>query len=465
MGSKMNILAFLESQPRRRNLQFLLIGVCAASLVAYLQNTLRGIRPTQDDYAILGQVADYGIGGMLLETWNNHGGNLFPMFINALSLFPSQKSFDFYGLTLLAITTLVLLLFAFQSVFVVFFPSLTEAMGAGKILGFSAFFILGFESFFTPQLAEVLSFSSAVLVHLWPLCFFLIGIRIAKNESLGLLVILFFLGLAMGNCNIAESVFIFTSLVLLIYSNLRGFKFFALEYPLKVRSLISLLVGSTVGLILIVSAPGFWVRATGKTASGIPDSLASILERFLKSLVLFSADFLSHPIFYLSIFLGAIFSRRYKNFWNLKSSLMPISIMQGLLFLVLVAGATFAYPAWHQSIGLYLLAPFFGLVLSSYISSRQNRIQHVLTVFLIFVILAINIRGLELLNDRGEQWDQNRTANYCAATSSSAGTFLGAEIRYQPFALGIEDLASWDWMANSFRSWVQNQDFNPESVC
>jgi hypothetical protein len=139
--------------------------------------------------------------------------------------------------------------------------------------------------------------------------------------------------------------------------------------------------------------------------------------------------------------------------------------MQGLLFLVLVVGATFAYPAWHQSIGLYLFAPFFGLALSSYISSWQHQIKHALTVFLFFIILAMNMRGLELLNDRGEQWDQNRNANYCAATSTSAGTFLGAEIRYQPFALGIEDLARWDWMANSYRSWVQNQDFNHGSEC
>ena len=461
----MKILNCARSYLQKRSIKFPIVGIFLATFVVYFQFTLRGIRPTQDDYAILGQVADYGIWGMLLDSWKNHGGNLFPMFINALSLMPSQKGFEFYGLTILAITTLTLLLFAFQSIFIVFFPSLNFEMGKWKVLGSSAFFILGFESFFTPQLAEILSFSSAVLVHLWPICFFLIGVRIAKKQSLGLSIFLFFLGVIMGNCNVSESIFISITLIILILHTSIEYKFLNWKAQLQVRSLLSLLIGSAIGLALIISAPGFWVRATEQTANRIPESITSISERFFKSLVIFSADFLSHPIFYLCIFLGIFFSRRAKYDSALGSSFRIILIMQSLLFSVLVAGATFAYPAWHQSIGLYLFAPFFGLTLSSFINRKQKAIWDVATFFVFLLVIGINVRGVELLSNRGIQWDLNRHANYCAAFSSPTGEFLGAEIRYKPFALGIEDLSRWEWMANSFRDWVQSDDFISDSTC
>ena len=461
----MKILNWARLHLQRRTIKFPIVGIFLTSFVVYFQFTLRGIRPTQDDYAILGQVAEYGIWGMLLDSWKNHGGNLFPMFINALSLMPSQKGFEFYGLTILAITTLVLLLFAFQSIFIVFFPSLTFEMGKWKVLGSSAFFILGFESLFTPQLAEILSFSSAVLVHLWPICFFLIGIRIAKKQSLGLSIFLFFLGILMGNGNISESIFISTTLIILIFHTSVGYKFLDWKSQLQVRSLLSLLIGSAIGLALIISAPGFWVRATDQTVNGIPDSFISITERFFKSLVIFSADFLSHPIFYLCILLGIIFLRQAKYKLALRSSFRIILIMQGLLFSVLVSGATFAYPAWHQSIGLYLFAPFIGLTLSGFIDRKRKAIWDVATFLVFLLVIGINARGVELLSNRGIHWDLNRHANYCAALSSPTGEFLGAEIRYQPFALGIEDLSRWDWMADSFRDWVQSDDFISDSTC
>jgi hypothetical protein len=285
------------------------------------------------------------------------------------------------------------------------------------------------------------------------------------KQSLGVSVILFFLGILMGNCNIAESIFIFISLALLTCHKSIGIKSLAWKSHLKLRSLVSLLVGSACGLILILSAPGFWVRANDKTADGIPDSFVSIFERFFKSFVIFSADFLSHPVFYLSILLGVFFSRRAKNDWALRSSFIPILIMQGLLFLVLVAGSTFAYPAWHQSIGLYLLSPFFGLSLSGYVKKQQNRVWDLATMVLFLIVIGINVRAFELLNERGKQWDMNKKTNYCAAISSSEGQFLGAEIRYPPFALGIEDLSRWDWMANSFSDWVQSDDFISEIKC
>jgi len=461
----MKILKWAQLNLQRRTIKFPITGIFLTAFVVYFQFTLRGIRPTQDDYAVLGQVADYGFWGMLLDSWKNHGGNIFPMFINALSLMPSQKGFEFYGLTILSITTLVLLLFAFQSIFIVFFPSLTFGMGKWKVLCCSAFFILGFESFFTPQLAEILSFSSAALVHLWPICFFLIGVRIAKKQSAGLSIFLLLLGILMGNCNISESIFISITLTILLLHSFIGYKFLDWKSQLQVRSLLSLLIGSAIGLALIISAPGFWVRATNQNANGIPESFTNISERFFKSLIIFSADFLSHPIFYLCFLLGIFFSRYVKYDLALKSSFRIILIMQGLLFSILVAGATCAYPAWHQSIGLYLFAPFTGLTLSVFIDEKRKAILDVATFLVFLLIVGINARGVELLSNRGIQWDLNKYANYCAAFSSPNGKFQGAEIRYQPFNLGIEDLSRWDWMANSFRDWVQSDDFISDSTC
>jgi hypothetical protein len=167
----------------------------------------------------------------------------------------------------------------------------------------------------------------------------------------------------------------------------------------------------------------------------------------------------------ICILLGIFFSRRAKYDSALGSSFRIILIMQGLLFSVLVAGATFAYPAWHQSIGLYLFAPFIGLTLSSFINRRRKAIWDVATFLVFLLVIGINARGVELLSNRGIQWDLNRHANYCAAFSSPTGEFLGAEIRYEPFALGIEDLSRWEWMANSFRDWVQSDDFISDSTC
>jgi hypothetical protein len=39
---------------------------------------------------------------------------------------------------------------------------------------------------------------------------------------------------------------------------------------------------------------------------------------------------------------------------------------------------------------------------------------------------------------------------------------LGAEIRYPPFSLGIEDIETWEWMRENYADWVTNIPGNPD---
>jgi hypothetical protein len=65
-------------------------------------------------------------------------------------------------------------------------------------------------------------------------------------------------------------------------------------------------------------------------------------------------------------------------------------------------------------------------------------------------------RGVVVQEDRSAAWDSNLQKNFCSAIQSSESPLLGAEIKYWPIGLGIEDVNRWEWMEEDYRSWLSS---------
>jgi hypothetical protein len=84
--------------------------------------------------------------------------------------------------------------------------------------------------------------------------------------------------------------------------------------------------------------------------------VSEFVTRFFRSFSSFSADLLTHPMFWLSFLVGILLSKPVKTL-NEKAILInqiKLLLSMGLiLFGSLTIGSTFAYVSWHQSSGLY----------------------------------------------------------------------------------------------------------------
>ena len=70
-------------------------------------------------------------------------------------------------------------------------------------------------------------------------------------------------------------------------------------------------------------------------------------------------------------------------------------------------------------------------------------------------------RSVYLGINRSIVWDKNFTVNRCLLVDNADSELLGAEIRYPPFSLGIEDVETWEWMRENYADWVTNIPGNP----
>jgi hypothetical protein len=85
--------------------------------------------------------------------------------------------------------------------------------------------------------------------------------------------------------------------------------------------------------------------------------------------------------------------------------------------------------------------------------------------FVILSIVAISLRTAIAFNDRANDWDIAYKINYCLIKKDPQAKLMGAEMLYPGFNLGIEDVASWDWMANGYSNWLSNPKFKSEIQC
>lgn len=436
------------------NLNFIKTGkaliaglIIAQSLVlAYL------MRPIQDDYFNLYSVQEMGVFGYLKDTWIYHGGNMVQFFIHCFVILPTTQSFSYWNLSLFFLLTQFLCFWTLRMVMVWLLQD--------KIKNFHFWIPLlslaGFEGLFVPGFLGTFGFSLATLAHLWPVMAFVVGL-IGLNKFHGSWVVALVLGLIAGNSNLGESAFALGAIFLLTISFFKVKNFELRSGMQRGANFYALSIGVLIGTIGIVAAPGFWNRAADQV--GLPESASDFLLRFAKSLASFSADAVTHPMLWVFFFLGVTLSKSISldlsAFSVFRTKLIVIG--SALIWLALVMGSTFAYPSWHQSMGMYILLFPSGFTLgtltkSNYLSLHAKSLLIFMSVLMVFSFLRIGVLGVE----RAETWNRNLQLNICSLKSNPDAVLFGAEIRYPPFELGVEDVNTWKWMRDKYAGWVGN---------
>jgi hypothetical protein len=418
--------------------------LCQSILLAYF------MRPIQDDYFNLQSVQQMGVLGYLEDTWQSHGGNMVQFLIHCIVILPSTQSFTFWNLALFFLLTQLLCFWSLRIALSWLLPN-----PSGSLLFWIPLLSLaGFEGLFVPGFLGTFGFSLATLAHLWPVMAFLIGLLALRNFS-GSWIVAFLLGLVAGNSNLGESVFAIGALLFLFVTNLRSSEFSrGVGIPID-RNFFALSAGTIVGTIGIAVAPGFWLRASDQV--GLPSSLSEFFSRFAKSIASFTADALTHPMIWVFFFLGVTYAARVVSelSGNFILRFKVIAAGSGLIWLALVMGSTFAYPSWHQSMGMYLL--LFPTSFAAGLSVNNKHLQKTSAVLLVLSSLVMFLTFLRigvLGVSRSLEWDKNLTQNICVLQKYPDVELQGAEIRYPPFGLGVEDVNTWKWMRDKYAGWV-----------
>ncbi len=426
----------------------LVIGLILAQsiLLAYL------MRPLQDDYFSLYSIQEMGVFGYLKDTWLHHGGNMVQFFIQCVVILPTTQSFSYWNLSLFFLLTQLLCFWTIRMIMVWLLQ--------GKIKNFQFWLPLlslaGFEGLFVPGFLGTFGFSLATLGHLWPVMAFVAGLIGLKKFRGSWLIALIF-GLIAGNSNLGESAFALGAIfiILLSFSKVKDF-----ELKSGIRrdcNFYALSVGAITGTIGIASAPGFWNRASDQV--GLPGSFSDFIFRFARSFASFSADAVTHPMVWVLFFLGATISKSIALELNAFSVFRTnlIAIGSVLIWFALIMGSTFAYPSWHQSMGMYILLFPSGFMLGALtrnhlLSQHAKSLLIIVSVVMIFTFLRIGALG----TTRAKTWDRNLPLNICILKSNPDADLYGAEIRYPPFDLGVEDVNTWKWMRDKYAGWVGN---------
>ena len=419
------------------------------------------VRPVADDYTLLKIYSQEGFSSFISYIWNNFGGNITPAVIRAAYLSFSVDASNWYGFMTFAITTSILVIASYL-VLITWLTnrSLRQITMSDIIISLLA--SLAFEGLFTPGLTSAYLFGAAAGVHLWPICIFILALKFIefrsdKQSSLTFplsLLISMFLGFVVGNSALAESSAIFVVLLVITIG-------LQIKKPISFSSNIQLalrshLLGVGLGLLTIFIAPGF--RNRNNRLGNSDDGLLSLLESFRSSFVSFSGEVLTHPIWLLTILI--IVSKRFL-FKIDPARAKILSFFFAITFVMLVFGSTFGYAAWHQSSGLIFLltpvvfcSPLLKIRTPNIHKRSSSPLEYFSLVAIIFILIALMTRGIVVQEKRSVAWDSSFSQNYCSIIRSANSPLLGAEIRYWPIGLGVEDVNRWDWMARDYVSWL-----------
>jgi hypothetical protein len=409
------------------------------------------MRPIQDDYFNLQSVQQLGVLGYLEDTWLNHGGNMIQFLIHCIVILPTTQSFTYWNLGLFFLFTQLLCFWTIRVVFIWLLPNRNKKI----FLWIPLLSLAGFEGLFVPGFLGTFGFSLAALAHLWPVMAFVIGLlHLRKSRSSWVIALL--MGLVAGNSNLGESAFAIGCIFLILLAHRRINNFFVLSGIAVDRNFFALAIGVCLGTIGIVAAPGFWARASDQV--GLPHSILDFGFRFIKSFASFSADAITHPMVWVIFFLGIAASKaeviKVDDRFRFRAKILTVGTI--VIWLALIMGSTFAYPSWHQSMGMYvLLFPVsfvIGVITKNALMLRFGvGLLVISAVVMTFVFLRIGVLGVQ----RAEAWDRNLVTNACALKLDQNAPLLGAEIRYPPFGLGVEDINTWEWMRNKYAGWIQ----------
>jgi hypothetical protein len=317
-------------------------------------------------------------------------------------------------------------------------------------------------------------FGAASGVHVWPICTLVITlalIAVKEKSKLGgiplfRLVSFFSLGFIIGNSGLAEgaaSLCLVPGLIFMTYRNYElGFNNSSIRY------LQTLFVGIFLGFITIFVAPGF--RSRLSRDSQLANLSGNLLEQFRSSLVSFSGELITHPIWILFLFALPKMSLILPRMSTVRAKVLAFSFL--ILFVFVVLGSTFGYAAWHQSGGLLVLFTPSLFAIFSFLRHRsypdflkRSRLLSTALLLTATLIFCLTVRGLYFQEKRSAEWDRNLVKNYCLQLRDPAGKFLGAEIRYWPLGLGIEDVNRWKWMSDDYAVWLKTLGPVLDSKC
>ena len=417
-------------------------------------------RPIQDDYFILGALSQQNVVSIISSVWNLQGGNILPYAINALLLDLSENSLAFFASKIFILATTSLMFLVALS-FIRWFG----IQNRYAIVAYTSISLLAFEGIFTPSQIAAYSWHQTSITHLWPIALTVISWEFAgSRRSTGILLVV--CGLVVGNTNSAEALWAIIATFLYIKTFLQGNEFSTRIARINLRFFF---FSCILGFIFIISAPGFWNRANNSV--GMPQNAADFGFRLGKSASAFGFDLLTHPFLWIAFLIGL--SCKSKIDLNSKFGIREIRKflirISFLLYFLLVLGTTLGYPAWHQSLGLYVvMLPSMFIVgctlelkFPKYIFGSRKLLFYILLVF----CLSLSIRSSWLVLDRAHQWDSAYQSNVCSIYSGDTSVLKGAEIVYPIFNKGIEDISSWPWMKQSYVLWITNQNSNIYNRC
>lgn len=431
-------------------------------------------RPVQDDYAYLDIGSNSGFAKYLSDFWNSWGGNLAPSIIRIPFYLPSISGNQWWGLALYSFLTSLVVLFS--SIILTTWlrgKPLVQFDSRDLILGFVT--CVGFEGLFTPGVLAAFVFGSTSSTHLLPICSLIIGLwlctldRKTQVTNLFFFPLLFILGFIAGNCNFAEGgLAVVSSALLLICFRMKNETAINLGLA-HIGKLLMFSTGTFIGFLTIIVSPGFKKRAD--SGNGLPSGLEELIIGFRSSFVSFSGDVITHPVWIaLSILLLLFFKQSLKE-EIVRSRAMALILLTALCYASLIIGTAFAYAAWHQSVGLLFLLTPCSLAVAYFLLPfedvfiRLSSLFKVSIVVLTLLILILLVRVTVLEVQRGSNWDKNLLTNGCLIGADNQAKLLGAEVRYPPIALGIEDVNRWEWMSNNYKNWLSSPNFKNSPSC
>ena len=440
--------------------------VATLSLLSQISNT----RFLQDDYIVLGFLSKNTWSDWLIAVWQGQGGNLWPYGVHALLLTSSVQTVNTSLVAIWTVFVVAVVTFCNLIIFKWVLGDDINMLGKLKIMTIFSISYLGFEGLFTPGLISAFSYHLASFSHLWPitlLIFALYQMSIGNRN----LFLAFVLGMFIGNSNIAESFAAIICFGIMFILRKKDFSVTKEFYAKSKRFYYAVFSGLILGFTIIIIAPGFWNRA--ENSVGLPSSASEFVRRFFRSFSSFSADLLTHPMFWLSFLVGILLSKPVKTL-NEKAILInriKLLLSMGLiLFGSLTIGSTFAYVSWHQSSGLYQIFIPFSFLLGFYSKSFFNLdLSESMTRIILFTVttslLLLSLRAGLAFEKRGIDWDNAFKINVCKIKKDPKSKLIGAEMLYPGFNLGIEDVSSWEWMRSGYSQWVSGPKFKSNIEC
>jgi len=412
-------------------------------------------RPSQDDYGFLNSLTNSSFLDVAEDYWNGWGGNISTVLVTSL----------FIKLALVTEIWIAYTLFGFSSSLLIGWAafaglSLFKTRLASKDRLFAAFLfsMIGVSNLAFPAHVASLAFVTAAIAHLWPICIYLILLWKLSVKRLNVFF-LFILGAFISNANIVEGAAITLTTFVFLCAKSKFLKSSRFNVFPEMQGLSPLLFGQTLGILLILIAPGLSARIDLVSSEARGDT--GLFLSFRSAFVAFSGAFLATPmVLFLFAFATALLSFRrikYFEFYRIvKSARVELSLL-GTLFGMLVLGSTFAYASWHQSLGLVFLGSLVSFVLISKLMGIVQTINQRKTyAYLMLFLSGVFVFDVSTGYLRGSNWDKALQNNACAVMSGEKVALVSADLLNPISKLGFEDIGTWGWMRKDYVNWLES---------